>query len=180
MKRVLVVAHPDDEALWFGGLLISEPGDWTVICCSIPRTDPDRAWKFFAACELLGAKAKLLPFTEAPANSDIEHLDLLELSSFDEIVTHSAAGEYGHRHHIGIHRHIAAHWPEKMVAGCYGKVSGAKVVALTAAQGERKIAALSCYSHVSPSDGQPKWQALLDRYGSKFDLGVETYERYCA
>src|SRR6185369_9909067 len=99
MKRVLVVAHPDDESLFFGGLLASEPGDWTVISCSIPRTDPIRAWKFFDACEVLGAKPRLLPFSETEFN-----ISALELSSFDQIVTHNSAGEYGHPQHLQLNR----------------------------------------------------------------------------
>jgi hypothetical protein len=39
------------------------------------------------------------------------------------------------------------------------------------------MAALRCYDHVSSLDGIPKWRALIDRYGSEFDLGVETYAR---
>lgn len=177
MRRALVVAHPDDESIWFGGLLAAEPGNWTVICCSIPRTDPVRAWKFFGACEVLGAKARLLPFVEAGPKDPLQNLDLINLSGFDEIVTHNVVGEYGHQHHVQINRLLTARYPDKVVTGGYGKAAGSKRMALNEHQLGIKMAALRCYDHVSPSDGKPKWRALIDRYGAEFDLGVETYDR---
>lgn len=177
MRRALVVAHPDDESLWFGGLLAAEPGDWTVICCSIPRTDPVRAWKFFDACEVLRARARLLPSVEAGPGEPLKHLDVLGLSAFDEIVTHGSAGEYGHGHHLQLNRVLKARYPDKVIGGCYGSAPGPKRIVLNEHQLGLKTAALRCYDHVSSSDGIPKWRALLDRYSPQFDLGVETYER---
>lgn len=177
MKRVLVVAHPDDESIWFGGLLAAEPGNWTVICCSIPRTDPIRAWKFFDACEVLGAKPRLLPFIEAMPNEGLGNIDRLDLDGFDQIVTHNSVGEYGHKHHLGLNRALVSRYPDKVVTGGYGKSPGAKRVVLNEHQLGVKMSALRCYDHTSPSDGKPKWMALIDRYGPQFDLGVETYDR---
>lgn len=177
MKRALVVAHPDDESLWFGGLLASEPGDWTIVCCSIPRADPERAWKFFNACEVLGAKARLLPYTEAGPKEPLPHLGLIDLSGFDQVVTHNSVGEYGHFQHTHLNRYLVARCPDKIVTGGYGKAPGAKRLVLNEHQLGIKMAALRCYDHVSPTDGKPKWRALIDRYGSEFDLGVETYDR---
>lgn len=177
MRRALVVAHPDDEALWFGGLLAAEPGDWTVVCCSIPRTDPERAWKFFDACAVLGAKPRLLPFVEAGSNEALSHLDLIDLSGFEQIVTHSSVGEYGHTHHVQLNRWLSEKRSLCLVTGCYGKAAGPKRVELNEQQLGIKMAAIRCYDHTSRSDGKPKWQALLDRYGPQFDLGVETYDR---
>ena len=177
MRRALVVAHPDDESLWFGGLLAAEPGDWTVICCSIPRTDAIRAWKYFAACEVLGARPRLLPFIEAGPNEPLSGLDLIDLSGFDQVVTHNTVGEYGHQHHIQLNRLLTVRYPDKVVTGGYGKAAGSKFISLNEHQMGIKLAALRCYDHTSPTDGKPKWRALLDRYGSQFDLGVETYDR---
>lgn len=174
MRRALVVAHPDDESIWFGGLLAAEPGDWTIICCSIPRTDPVRAWKFFDACEVLKAVPRLLPFVEAP--KDPLYLEPLDLDGFDQIVTHSLVGEYGHHHHTQLNRVLTAKYHGKLLFGCYGKSAGPKRIALNEEQFETKLAAMRCYNHTSPSDGQPKWRALIDRYGKQFDLKIETYE----
>jgi len=37
-----------------------------------------------------------------------------------------------------------------------------------------KMTALRCYDHTSPTDGKPKWWALIDRYGAEFDLVEST------
>lgn len=170
---VVVVAHPDDEVMWAGGLLARYGDRFTVICCSIPARDPVRAWKFFDACEVLGAKARLLPFQEQPP-APLAHLDLLDLSGFDLIVTHNEAGEYGNPHHSQINRHIMARWPDKTAT--FGWPSGGDTVLnLTEAEQEKRMAALRCYDHVSPSDGRPKWEALLARY--RLDLTVETFNQ---
>lgn len=172
---VVVVAHPDDESLWCGGLLARYPARWTIICCSIPRIDPVRAWKFFDACNVLMARPRLLPFVETGPHEPMKSLDHLDLAEHDLIVTHNAQGEYGHQHHIDVHRHIAARWPDRMVTIGYGEPRPKRLIALTEAEAKIKRAALRCYDHVSPTDGRPKWQALLDRYGAMFDLSVETY-----
>lgn len=174
----IILAHPDDESLWCGGLMVRFPCRWTAICCSIPRTDPIRAWKFFDACAVLGATARLLPFVEPGPQDILGHLDNLDVGGFDAIVTHNAVGEYGHRHHVDVHRHVVARWPERSWLIGYGAAPGAFTIALSEQDMARKRAALRCYDHVSPSDGKPKWQALLDRYGAMFDLDVETYERF--
>lgn len=179
MRRAVVVAHPDDESLFFGGLVIAEPGDdWTVICCSIPRLDPIRAWKFFDACAVLGASGLLLPFVESEPHKPLGHLDALDLSRFDEVVTHNEHGEYGHAHHVELHRFVAQRCPGRTLVNGYGRTTQGRLrYALDAGSYERKLAAIHCYNHISPSDGQPKGSALLARYGSMFNLSVETYDR---
>jgi LmbE family N-acetylglucosaminyl deacetylase len=180
----IVVAHPDDETLWCGGLMVRFPRRWTVICCSIPRVDPIRACKFFEACEVLGAKPRLLPFTESPPNEPLGHLDALELNGFDCIVTHNEAGEYGHRHHRDVHAHVVARAAGRCVAIGYrtdarrdADPGAICTLRLSTPDYWHKRQALARYDHTSPSDGRAKCDALLDRYGSVFDLSVETYER---
>lgn len=171
-NAVLVVAHPDDEALWFGGLL-ARYGSWfTVICCSVPVHDPIRAEKFIDACRVFGAQPKLLNFTEI----EPLRLDLLDLDGFDLIVTHGAAGEYGHRQHLEVHAHIAARWPGKTRTSGYG-MAGGDTLDLTPIEYEQKLAGLRCYDHTSRTDRKPKWEALLDAYAGRFDLRREPYLR---
>lgn len=178
-RGAVVVAHPDDESLWFGGLLARYPGRWTVICCSIPRADPVRAWKFFDACAELGAEARLWPFTEPSAQSALENLPG-GLGGFDAIVTHNARGEYGHRHHMDVNRHVTGLFPSRAIVTGYGVTAPMETLRLTTAELERKGAALRRYNHSSPHDGKPKWEALLARYGQMFDLGNEPYVRHSA
>jgi LmbE family N-acetylglucosaminyl deacetylase len=178
VKRALVVAHPDDETLWFGGLVIAEPGRWHVFCASTPRTDPVRAQKFLAACDILGADcSEISGIVESDPSGALDWLPyrLPDLTDYDQIVTHNAVGEYGHRHHVSIHDYLVARYPSQVVTGCYGMQAGERRIELTVEQYDRKVQALRCYDHVSPSDGKPKWQALIERYGGQFDLTVETY-----
>lgn len=177
---VLVVAHPDDETLWCGGLLQRLAVPWTVIACSIPRRDPERAWKFHAACNALGAVGRVLPFEETSAGEDLRGLHLLDLWGFDLVATHGAAGEYGHPHHKQVHRYIRAMVPARLLTiGWRPDGAGALRLDLAKHEVERKHAALKAYDHKSPSDGGlPKWQALLRRYAdvAGLDLGIETYD----
>jgi LmbE family N-acetylglucosaminyl deacetylase len=74
MRRAVVVAHPDDESIFCGGLLARYAAeDWTVISCSVPLRDGhpleeiDRGSKFYFACEVLGfsvKRAEVLAFPE--------------------------------------------------------------------------------------------------------------------
>ena len=106
---MLVVAHPDDETLFFGGLLASTSAQktpWLVICVTDGNADGN-------------GKARARQFRRATAKLGIEHiahwdfpdiyekrLDLDALSSRlqalprpKEIYTHGVLGEYGHPHH---------------------------------------------------------------------------------
>lgn len=169
----VVSAHPDDETIWAGGLIGSLPGCWTVICCSIPRTDPIRAWKFFDACDVLGANARLLPYVETPGDP-LKNLDQIVLSEFDVVVTHNAQGEYGHEHHKQVHRFVVGRRPDCFTFGF--RRGGIRFPLKPEAQA-RKRSALKCYDHISPSDGKAKWQALLERYGDAIEIDAETYDR---
>jgi LmbE family N-acetylglucosaminyl deacetylase len=184
VRTALVVAHPDDEALFFAGLVLSQPEHaWAIICCTVPRVDPIRAWKFFDACEALGAKGRLLPYQEPEPHLPLEdeRLALLDLSSYDRIVTHGVEGEYGHLHHRNLHRFIHSHWGHKQIWSCCppGKSDFDSAVTLTGDLLAAKLAALECYDHVLPYAGvaMPKWQALVKRYCEErsWDLGTERY-----
>ena len=54
----VIVAHPDDETLWTGGMMLSH-GEWNVFIGSLCRaSDTNRAPKFFQALKVIGAKGK--------------------------------------------------------------------------------------------------------------------------
>lgn len=182
MKRAVVVAHPDDETLWAGGLIIRHPGDWTIICCSVPRADPIRAVKFHDACKILGAEGQVFPHQESPANEEMTWLEEIDLSPFDHIVTHNNMGEYGHLQHKQVHRHVVRKYGKKKITtfGYRPGALGVHKIALTEFESARKLKALKAYDHLHPyGDGcPPKWEALLHRYikieGIDFD--TETFD----
>jgi hypothetical protein len=169
-----IFAHPDDESLWCGGLIGSSGLDWTVVCCSIPEKDPIRAYKFFEACEALGAKGRLLPFGE---KSGLLRIEEVNLTGFDLVLTHGPAGEYGHPQHIELHDRLFRFCPVPLRTIGYRKGGlGRFAYPLDNVAKHTKLEALKKYDHVSPSDKKPKWKALLDYYGQKFDLWTETYD----
>lgn len=180
-RGAVVVAHPDDEALFFAGLMIQWPITWDVICCSIPKADPVRAWKFLRACEILNATPKLIPIQENPVFSPIASvaLDVLEetLASYDVIVTHSAVGEYGHNQHVHLHDFIGDRWPTKAMFGRYGMLEGPLVCRLDEDQYIRKVRAIGAYDHIAPNNGGKTKAAFLHQtIGAQFDLRVESYD----
>jgi len=176
-NNVIVVAHPDDETLWCGGLPIRYSNrNWTIIACSIPRLDPARAYQFFDACHWLGATGRLLPFSEGNPGEPLDNIGLLDLTPYDCIVTHGAAGEYGNPQHKAVHEFLVNRWHgHRMIT--FGYKTGEDSIELEEGEVIRKTKALKCYSALSVGTNMTKWQALIDRYckdGFRFD--VEHYD----
>lgn len=169
--NLILVAHPDDEVLWAGGLPIryAEHAFFMVCCCSIPRRDPVRAWKFFDACYTLGAMPRILPFLETEVGSPLFGLEVLgDFPQFDCIITHGEEGEYGHSHHRSVHEYARTiQNGRRMLTFSYNQASDSTTrIVLNAEETHRKMAALNCYNHSLPYNGveMTKAQALLDRY----------------
>jgi LmbE family N-acetylglucosaminyl deacetylase len=104
-KNLLVVAHPDDETLFFAGLVLSTTG-WDIACATDGNADgqgSERASNFVKACRAL--KIRKIHQLELPDIYDQRlHIDeltekLLKLGPFKKVFTHGPLGEYGHRHH---------------------------------------------------------------------------------
>lgn len=111
---LVVVAHPDDETLFFGGLLLSHPRTrWKVICVTDAGADgktDQRLEEFKKALRTLGVceseewhfpdqYEKRLDF-----NAIAEKLKALPRPR--AVYTHGAFGEYGHPHHQDISRAV--------------------------------------------------------------------------
>ena len=118
VKAAVIVAHPDDETLWAGGTILSQP-DWNWFIVTLCRaSDADRAPKFFRALKALGADGKMSDLDDGPeqkplAEDEIQDaiLQLLPQKHFDLIVSHSPAGEYTrHRRHEEIGKAVITLW----------------------------------------------------------------------
>jgi len=114
----VIVAHPDDETLWAGGLMLMHPEvKWTVVTLC-RKNDPDRAPKFFKALERLRACGFMADLDDGPEQTPLDNgevqetiIELLPSKRFDLIITHSTAGEYArHLRHEETAKAVLALW----------------------------------------------------------------------
>ena len=115
---LLFVAHPDDEALFFGAELVTHPSCWVVVSL----TNGNNQWRkaeFEESMRRSGAVGLIwnykdcstcLPFVStelSPILLEDQVRFLLDLrSDWSRIVTHGIAGEYGHPQHRALHNVI--------------------------------------------------------------------------
>ncbi|MFC1780736.1 PIG-L deacetylase family protein [Planctomycetota bacterium] len=100
-RCAVIVAHPDDETLWTGGIMLLHPdADWTVVTMC-RNNDPDRAPKFFKALQEYNAKGVMGDLNDDPSQEPLgltliqkTIMELLPTERFDLIITHSKWGEY--------------------------------------------------------------------------------------
>lgn len=103
----IIVAHPDDETLWAGGLMLSHPTwNWFVLCLSC-KSDVDKAQRFHHTLVELHATGVMADLDKDSAESPLNEtaleetiLDLLPNQNYDLIITHNPMDEYssGLRH----------------------------------------------------------------------------------
>lgn len=120
IRVAVVVAHPDDETLWAGGLLLSHP-EWLPFIVTLCRgKDPDRAPKFLRVLARLGAKGAMGDLDDGPDQVPLPSsvvkdtiLALLPKREYDLLLTHAPHGEYTwHRRHGEVSRAVQALWRE--------------------------------------------------------------------
>lgn len=120
-KIVFIIAHPDDEALWIGGLLHSLMNihDVYLICLS-GAGDPDRSKEFQKAMTILDKVKSThlgrelarqrngdIPNVIDTVTSGLQKLNL-NISDINLLITHSPYGdEHRHRHHIQIYGELS-------------------------------------------------------------------------
>jgi LmbE family N-acetylglucosaminyl deacetylase len=116
----VIVAHPDDETLWAGGRILSQP-TWGWFILSLCReSDADRAPKFHRALQILGATGAMQDLDDGPEQIPLDKketedtiLGSLPGMQFDLVISHSPAGEYTrHRRHEETGEAVIKLWQE--------------------------------------------------------------------
>ena len=119
----LIIAHPDDEVLWAGGVILNNP-QWSLSIISLCRkNDEDRSTKFYKVLKILNAQGIMGNLDDEPEQkplntTEVEQniLDLLPKKHFDLIITHSPQGEYTkHLRHEEIGQAVIMLWNENKI-----------------------------------------------------------------
>lgn len=167
----VIVAHPDDETLWAGGTILSQPS-WRCFIVTLCRgSDTDRAPKFFRAIRALGAEGAMGDLDDSPeqiplAENQLQEavLQLLPESHFDLILSHSPAGEYTrHRRHEEIGRAVIRLWHE-------GKFSADELWTFAYEDGGKQyfpqpLKAAPIYRVLPEDIWQKKYRIITETYG---------------
>ena len=108
-RNLIIVAHPDDESIFFGNWL-SKNAENTKVVCVTGGYDEVRKSEFLKAMGILGIedyeiwdyRFSLSPLEDfSSIYSDMQGLRFSE--KWDCVITHSRYGEYGHIQHIEVH-----------------------------------------------------------------------------
>ncbi len=107
-KKLMIVAHPDDDVIWGGAHLMS--GDYFVVCITNGRND-ERRPEFEKMLEQSGNSGYILEYPDKVVGqrddwkqvwdkieNDVGRI--MNCKKWELIVTHNKDGEYGHQHHI--------------------------------------------------------------------------------
>lgn len=167
----VVVAHPDDETLWAGGTILSQPS-WRWFILSMCRgSDPDRAPRFSNTLKIFGAEGKMKDLDDGPEQIPLEKREIeaavlqsLPHSRFDLIITHNPAGEYTrHRRHEEVGEAIISLWYT-------GKIQAAELWTFAYQDGEKSylpqpIKSAHIYRVLSGDTWKQKYDLITKTYG---------------
>ena len=112
VKAAIIMAHPDDETIWTGGLLLSKKSwHWKIFIATNYETE-DRPNEFKKAIEkyknygvsnldyeFIRIMPDMQEYDKLNKNEIHKKLNTIDLSTFDLIFTHNIDGEYGHGNH---------------------------------------------------------------------------------
>lgn len=124
MKTYIIVAHPDDETIFFSSLMLNKK-NLQVICVTNGNADgmgEKRALDFYAACKAQGQVGEMWDFEDIyEKRLDQKQLQakLQTLKDVGTIYTHGIIGEYGHPHHQDVSFAVHNVFKEKVMSTSY-------------------------------------------------------------
>ena len=174
----IIVAHPDDETLWAGGTILSNPM-WNCYVISVCRgSDVDRAPKFYKALKELNSGGIMGDMDDGPEQNplNIQELEevilyLLPEKHYDLIISHNPNGEYTrHLRHEEVSRAVINLWDNN-------KISTNELRTFAYEDDNKKyyphaIKDASIYHELSQKIWQNKYSILSDIYG----FGINSWE----
>lgn len=166
----IIVAHPDDETLWAGGTILSQPAWKCFIACLCRKSDAVRATRFHATLKMLKASGIMGDLDDGPNQNPqpeklVEQtiLDLLPAQHFDLVITHNPTGEYTrHLRHEETSRAVINLWKA-------GKIVADELWIFAYEDGERT-------KYPEPVQDADIYNVLSDEvFAKKYSLMLETY-----
>jgi LmbE family N-acetylglucosaminyl deacetylase len=119
IDKIMIVSHPDDEALFGGAELLSHSEEYKVVAIDEYQNDIRRR-EFLDSMRFIGIH-EYEHWTGYKGREDYfrekliyELLRVLRERKYTKIVTHNTNGEYGHPRHRACHDILAHLRPEKL------------------------------------------------------------------
>jgi N-acetylglucosaminylphosphatidylinositol deacetylase len=123
-RYMLLIAHPDDESMFFAPTLLSIRGSLEILCLSNGGCNGlgrRREEELRNVCSYLGCRMTMLDYKDNgdwSAGAIAAHLSLIHmLRPFDVLITFDGNGVSGHKNHISCHEGARLFLREKKMAG---------------------------------------------------------------
>ena len=166
----VVVAHPDEETLWAGGLLIDHPSWDVFVACLCRKGEQGQPEKFSKAIDFLGARGKMADMDDGPEQHPLPTklvqqttLQVLPHKWFDLIITHSPDGEYTrYRRNEEVGKAVIKLWSS-------GKIRAKELWTFAYEDGNRR-----CFPK-SITDNAVNYQLRVGTWRKKYSVITEVY-----
>ena len=106
MNYLIVVAHPDDDSLFFHTFIKENK---PYVCLMTTGWSMKRIPDFFKCMKNYGVKYRIYPLDSKDKRMNRlqkQVSDVLKISDFKIIATHNREGEYGHEEHKRVHEAV--------------------------------------------------------------------------
>lgn len=172
---LIIVAHPDDETLWAGGTILSNPSWECFIVCLSRKNDAERAARFYQALKVLNSEGVMGDLDDGPDQNPLDDtevertiLDLLPDKHFDLIISHNPSGEYTrHLRHEEVSKAVIRLWQT-------GRISASELWTFAYEDGNKKyfplaIEKATIYHLLTTPIWLRKYNIMTDIYGFNKD-----------